>query len=323
MRKIKFLATRLINELRKSISGSITNLSEPLYTASTHPLPAMSSSTTSLTLISSLPNLSVFLSSITPSTTLYLDFEGRDLSRNGTLTIITALVYPTNATSLIDIQTLGASAFTTSSVTGKTFKAILEDPLIPKCFWDVRNDADALWSHYHVRLAGVTDIQLLENASRKDDKTYLHGLATCIRRDVQVRNMVKRHWANTKKEVTALMDNDVFSCRPLDDKMMQYCANDVVHLPALRETYSKRLNSQWTRMVKDESARRVADACSPAYEPQSDTKKFGPWGPARDKKRAKKLNVYDNDMEYDMYDSDNDFISYNNYDDEDDDDDYY
>ncbi|KAI1803435.1 ribonuclease H-like domain-containing protein [Daldinia bambusicola] len=261
----------------------------------------MSTSTASPALISSLPDLLIFLSSITPYSTLYLDFEGKNLCRNGTLTLITALVYPTKVTGLIDIQTLGASAFTTSSLIGKTLKAILEDPLIPKYFWDVRNDADALWSHYHVRLAGVTDIQLLENASRQEDRTYLRGLASCVKKDAYLGYMEKRRWGNTKKEVTALMDNgDIFSRRPLDTKMVQYCADDVVHLPALRETYSGRIDSVWMRMVKKESARRVADACSPAYEPESETKKFGPWGPEG-------MNIYVDETEDDgtedaMYD---------------------
>ena len=31
---------------------------------------------------------------------------------------------------------------------GETLKSILEDPDIPECAWDVRNDADALWALY-------------------------------------------------------------------------------------------------------------------------------------------------------------------------------
>jgi exonuclease 3'-5' domain-containing protein 1 len=34
----------------------------------------------------------------------------------------------------------------------------------------------------------------------------------------------------------------------------------------------------------DESARRIAEACSPAYEPQSEAKRLGPWGTGSDKK---------------------------------------
>jgi exonuclease 3'-5' domain-containing protein 1 len=238
----------------------------------------MTTPTPSPIFISSLPDLQVFLSSIPQSCTLYLDLEGNKLSRNGTLSIITILVYPTRKTSLIDVQALGNSAFITPGSECKTLKAILEDPHTPKCLWDVRNDADALWAHHKVRLAGVTDVQLLENASRAGDKTYLRGLDICVEMDLKLKFMEVHRWRKTKKEVKALMANDIFACRPLDAKTMQYCANDVMYLPALRDVYTKKINSQWMEKAMDESACRVVEACSPAYEPQSEAKKLGPWG---------------------------------------------
>ncbi|KAK3947812.1 hypothetical protein QBC32DRAFT_223364, partial [Pseudoneurospora amorphoporcata] len=85
----------------------------------------------------------VFLSSIPPSSTFYLDLEGKSLTRNGTLSLLTVLVLPTQAISNVDVQTLGDSAFTTPGIGGNTLKAILEDHHTFKYFWDVRNNADA------------------------------------------------------------------------------------------------------------------------------------------------------------------------------------
>jgi exonuclease 3'-5' domain-containing protein 1 len=235
-------------------------------------------------LVSSTADLVSFLNSIAPSSSLYLDLEGKNLSRNGTLSLVAVLVYPTRRTSIIDVQTLEKSAFSTPNANGKTLKTIFEDPLIPKYFWDVRNDSDALFSHYQIRLAGVTDVQLLENASRADDKTYLHGLEKCVRMDLSLGFMERERWIRTKKEVQALMPNDIFSRRPLDDKTMQYCVNDVEYLPALRDVYSKRIKSEWREKAMDQSARRVVEACNPAYNPQSEAKKLGPWGTGSDKK---------------------------------------
>ncbi|KAF3068381.1 hypothetical protein GL218_08249 [Daldinia childiae] len=243
----------------------------------------MATLTHSPAVITSLPDLLIFLSSITLFSTLYLDFEGKNLSRNGTLTILTVLVYPTQVISLIDIQTLGTSAFTTSSTNGKTLKAILEDPLTPKCIWDVRNDADALWAHHHVYLRGVIDVQLLENASRTGDKTYIRGLNICVEKDLKLKFMELHSWIKTKRDIQALMPNNIFAHRPLDAETIRYCSNDVVYLPALRETYIQRIDSQWIEKVMDESARRVVDACSPSYESQSGTKKLGPWGSGLEK----------------------------------------
>ncbi|KAJ9139510.1 3-5 exonuclease [Coniochaeta hoffmannii] len=238
----------------------------------------MATSTSSPIFITSVQDLPVFLSSITQSSTLYLDLEGKNLSRNGTLSIITVLVQPAGTTNLIDIQTLGDTAFATATTGGKTLKSILEDPLLPKYVWDVRNDADALWAHHRVKLAGVTDVQLLENGSRPGDKTYLRGLGTCVEKDLKLNFMEVHRWVKTKKEVQALMGEDIFSRRPLDVRTMQYCANDVLHLPALRELYAGRINSVWMQKAMEESGRRVADACCPTYEPQYEGKKLGPWG---------------------------------------------
>ncbi|KAG7405291.1 hypothetical protein Forpe1208_v014814 [Fusarium oxysporum f. sp. rapae] len=236
----------------------------------------MASSAQAANVISLLTDVKGFIDSIPSSATLYLDLEGKSLSRNGTITIITILVLPTEITKLIDVQTLGSAAFTTPATNGKTVKAILEDPQISKCLWDVRNDADALWAHYRVRLAGVTDIQLLENASRIGDKTYVRGLDTCVEKDLRLGFMELHRWIGTKRAVKTRMADDIFSRRPLSAEVEKYCINDVVHLPALQDTYTKRINSQWMKKAMHESARRVVEACSPEYKPQSENKKLGP-----------------------------------------------
>jgi len=222
--------------------------------------------------------LEAFLSSIPPSSTLYLDLEGNCLSRHGTISLITILIHPQRVVRLIDILALGESAFTTASDDGKTLKSIFEDADIPKCAWDVRNDADALWALYGVGLAGVIDIQLLENASRIGDKTYIRGLDKSVRFDLNLGFMEIGRWIQTKKEVQSLMPANVFASRPMDAKTVQYCANDVIHLPDLHALYLSRIRSRWLARAKKESARRVAEAHSPGYDPQSPTKKLGPWG---------------------------------------------
>ncbi|KAF5973735.1 hypothetical protein FBULB1_8119 [Fusarium bulbicola] len=223
-------------------------------------------------------HLESFIDSIPSSATLYLGLEGKSLSRNGTITIITILVHPTKVTKLIDVQTLGSSAFTMPTATGKTLKAMLEDPLISKCLWDVRNDADALWAHYKVRLTGVTDIQLLENAARYGNKTYVRGLNICVKKDLRLGFIELSRWSKTKQAVKARIADDIFSRRPLDAQTEKYYINDVEYLPALQDTYTKRINSRLMGKAMDKSARRVVEACSPDYDPQSEKKRLGPWG---------------------------------------------
>ena len=93
---------------------------------------------------------------LTPS--LYVDLEGIDLCRNGSISIIQVYASPTSKTYLIDVFTMGALAFSTPSTNGLTLKSLLEDASIMKAFYDCRNDNDALWNLYQIDTAGTSII---------------------------------------------------------------------------------------------------------------------------------------------------------------------
>ncbi|KAI7778034.1 hypothetical protein LA080_002671 [Diaporthe eres] len=210
--------------------------------------------------------LKIFLSSIRPDSTIYLYFEGKNLGRDGTLTLATMLIQPQNVTRVVDVLSLGESAFDTESEDGTSLKSILENPDIPKSGWDVRNDADALWAHFRVALAGVTDVQLLENASRPEwmDQTRLRALSKAILHDMKMPFVEKERWLRTKHKG---MSQDIFSTRPLASGTLVYCVNEVVHLPALQKYYMQRITPEWLAWAREGSHRRVADTRSPGYEP--------------------------------------------------------
>ncbi|KAL8997098.1 MAG: hypothetical protein Q9169_003534 [Polycauliona sp. 2 TL-2023] len=93
---------------------------------------------------------------------LFIDLEGVNLCRNGTVSILQVLVSPGGSTYLIDIHSLGSKAFHTPGVDGQTtLKSILESDAISKVFFDVRNDSDALYAHFGIKLAGIQDLQLM------------------------------------------------------------------------------------------------------------------------------------------------------------------
>ncbi|KAL7624639.1 hypothetical protein AAE478_006208 [Parahypoxylon ruwenzoriense] len=240
-------------------------------------------STSAPTLISSKGELQAFISSIRPSSTLYLDLEGNSLSRHGTICIVTILVYPQGAVNLIDVSTLGESSFTTEASDSRSLKSILEDPSITKCLWDVRRDADALWGLYRVHLAGVIDIQLLENASRAGDKTYLSGLDNAVQRDLNLGSIERYRWNTLKSQIKRLMPTDIFAVRPLGPETIQYCANDVVHLPDLHAVYLRRITNDWLAKAKEQSSRRVDEARSVSCSPSSAERALGPWGRGTDR----------------------------------------
>lgn len=242
-------------------------------------------------LISTPRELHEFLSSIPPRATLYVDLEGDNICRNGSISVLTILIHQLQEIRIIDILSLGYSAFTTPSDSGETLKTILEDRSITKCFWDVRNYADALWALYNVNLTNVIDIQLLENASRKTgrDKEYLARRETAIRNDLNpvvgakhtgLDRPLGSSWIpiqGSGKGSDELQDFPRILRRPLDKDIILDCTRDVLHLRSLRDVYMKRISIAWLGKVRQESAKRIAQAHGEEYVPQSPLEAKGPW----------------------------------------------
>jgi len=217
---------------------------------------------------------------------LYIDLEGVNLSRHGSISIITILLQSSLSSQqvyLVDVHTLGMLTFTAIGKNGETLKSVFESASILKVFFDVRNDSDALFSHYGIALQGIEDVQLMENASRaKRSKEFLAGLARCIEYDTH--GSQKDTWKAVKARGELLFapekggSYEVFNRRPLTSEMIAYCIGDVMHLPALRSFYWNRLTPDWKVKVGDETINRVRESQSPNYQPQGPTKRYGPWG---------------------------------------------
>jgi hypothetical protein len=71
-------------------------------------------------------------------------------------------------TFIIDVYTLGATAFSKAASDGMTtLKTILESLIIPKCMFGVRNDSATLYYGLGVRVRCIYEVQLVEVASRQ------------------------------------------------------------------------------------------------------------------------------------------------------------
>ena len=91
---------------------------------------------------------------------LYFDLEGVRFSRLGSIFLISLYVAPRSETYLIDVHLLRGETFSTlSSNSGHSLKKVLENPNIPKVFFDCRNDSDALYSHFQISLDGCSNLQ--------------------------------------------------------------------------------------------------------------------------------------------------------------------
>ncbi|RAL09373.1 exonuclease [Aspergillus homomorphus CBS 101889] len=215
---------------------------------------------------------------------LFIDLEGTNLSRNGTISILQIFVSSTRKTYLVDIYTLGDKAFSHSASDGSTLRFILESPSIPKVFFDVRNDSDALFAHYGINLAGIQDLQLMELATRTFSKRFVKGLGKCIEYDAPMTPSERAKWKACKDAGRNLFapecggSYEVFNARPLSDEIIQYCAQDVQFLPRLWHKYDQRMTGNWRLRVEAEVKRRIILSKSVSYNGNGRHKALAPGG---------------------------------------------
>ncbi|KAH8657291.1 hypothetical protein BGZ61DRAFT_500098 [Ilyonectria robusta] len=136
------------------------------------------------------------LPTVPPS--IFIDLEGINLSRHCTISILQIYILPAKRTYLIYVYTLRDKCFSTPGRNGRTLKAILESELIPNVFFDVRNDSDALHTHFQIDLAGIHDLQLMELATRTFPKKCVNGLSKSIERDASLSSQERQTWTQTK-----------------------------------------------------------------------------------------------------------------------------
>ena len=213
---------------------------------------------------------------------LYIDLEGISLSRNGSVSIMQLLVLPKKQTFLIDIHTLGSKAFLTIGKSSETLKGILESASIPKVFFDVRNDSDALFSHFQISLAGIVDLQLMELATRRFSRRCVSGLTKCIERDLDLSLAEMRVWKATKEKGLKLFaperggSYEVFNIRPLPNDMRLYCIQDVQLMPSLWSYYNSKITITWELRVQSATKERVALSQSKFYNGNGRHMALGP-----------------------------------------------
>lgn len=233
---------------------------------------------------------------------LYLDIEGVDLGRYGSVSLVSVHHLGSGTTHLVDFCALSGHALTRRNHAGWSLKGILESAEIVKVFFDVRNDSDALFSLYGVRLANVHDVQLMAlaaSASRRSPggvaagrppRPRVPGLAACIRRDLPgLSAPALENWKQVKERGTALFRKNCKAVaeRPLDAALVQYAAQDVSHLPLLWDVYNTWMVPAvplrgggvptWWPLVLDGSHARILESQARDFNPLGKTKTVSPW----------------------------------------------
>ena len=183
---------------------------------------------------------------IEQNTLLAVDCEGVSLSRKGALTVIT--VATEEKAFIFDVLKLGQNVFTAG------LGEILEDKTREKLMFDCRQDSDALWHQFNVKLTGVLDLQLLEvmyrretdpkaatstgqfstrnkrqRSQRRSQKTdeveRIYGFRRCIELYVKDEDLIK---IKEKGKKLVQDDEEVWKKRPLSDELIQYCSVDTL-----------------------------------------------------------------------------------------------
>ncbi|XP_068752826.1 piRNA biogenesis protein EXD1-like [Montipora capricornis] len=169
------------------------------------------------------------------STLLAVDCEGLSLSRKGALTILT--VATEEKAYIFDVLKLGQAVFS------EGLGEILEDKSREKLMFDCRQDSDALWHQFNVKLSGVLDLQLLEILYRRENTATGSQSSTKYERRSQRTNEVEaifgfkrsletyardEEMIKTKGDGKKILkeDEEVWKKRPLSEELIQYCVVD-------------------------------------------------------------------------------------------------
>ena len=204
---------------------------------------------------------------------IFVDIEGVNLSRHGSIAIVQLLVPPGPTVHLLDVHTLQKDAFETPGSKGDTLRDILQSDQYPKVFFDVRRDSDALFALFQVKVECVIDLQLLEYASRQPCRGYLAGLSKCISLDAGLDMLEALKCQKIKDAGCRLFapekggSYEVFLERPLSAAIVSYCVQDVIILPRLLTIYANRLPRSLAYFVHVKTVDRVRESQSSSFTP--------------------------------------------------------
>lgn len=196
---------------------------------------------------------------------LFVDLEGVDLGRRGTVCCIQITVEPSEIpVFIIDLIAL-------RGVVPDSLRDILESPDHCKYMWDPRADADALYNCCkQVQLTNVVCLQLAEVAHDRElgfIRKYVNGLAKCMKRflprDVLQTTLPLKEHGKIMFSPEQGGDTNVFLCRPMPSELLDYCVVDVVVLPYIKTSVWDCLPDHRKRWVKVKTKHRVELAKDP------------------------------------------------------------
>jgi DNA polymerase I-like protein with 3'-5' exonuclease and polymerase domains len=162
-----------------------------------------------------------------------IDIEGVDLGRNdGSISLI-QIAASEDEVYCFDILALGEAVFSKKEYLGE----IMESDKILKLCYDCRIDGDVLRAKHKVEIHYAYDLQVLYTfVFQPDTDPFLKGLQHALQKPgvMLCQNKFSEKVIQIKKEMKTAFLNErgshIFMQRPLTDKVLLYCASDVVYL---------------------------------------------------------------------------------------------
>lgn len=215
-----------------------------------------------------------------------VDLEGKSLGRDGPVYLAIVHDYEAEHTYIVDVHILQSEAFDTHGTDGTTsLRSILQTDETPKLFYDVRQDSDALYHQFGIRIAGVLDVQLFKLASMSHSfnypARYRTGLFNAIDSGINMNCEAKRNWLEIKRSGKELWCPDQgdswdrFTERNKRKEIIEYCLVDVVHLRTLYRNYLRYMSQNWLAKVKRTTQLSIERTWQEDFVSATDGK--GPW----------------------------------------------
>ena len=299
---------RKASELKKAVEENNRHRPLPLYEPQTIRLSrpkynmiqdAQCHLATKVVVIDTIDALETCLMDLAGSMTLYISARGHNLSRHGTLDLLTIVPCQRQVVYVLAVHKLGKDAFdhTTIAQDGSavSLRHMLDSEKWKKRFWDLRCVANALFWLYDVNLVNVLDLQVLEAATRPPFESHIpsrrsYELDAAVRFHAQLVR-IERDWYQIARTRSAELissycngdSSSIWRQSPIMSDLLLDCALDVRYLLCLETLYTSRLHGKLEpyEIIAKASRFRVWEAQQDNWQlgPNSNQREIGPWIP--------------------------------------------
>ncbi|XMA11672.1 hypothetical protein WAI453_004463 [Rhynchosporium graminicola] len=189
---------------------------------------------------------------------LILDSESSSLDRKGIMRLLQLKIRSQKHIYIFDIHKLGGkSIFDRKGKERQSLRKLLESKEHIQLWWDSRQDQDALFGLFGIRLGRVMDVQLMEIASPTSNSSdRIIGLASAVK-------ALGQEWTSSESDYV------VFDTPDLPDLALEYSAGDVESIKKLYDVYRKEITKKGWLLVHYHSRIRLRESMYPWGAPKA------------------------------------------------------